>query len=207
MRHWRGFTLLELVIVLAIASVLMALAMPTYRQWMARTKIRVAAESMMSGLVYARNQALQRNAQVQFSMTDTLANGCALSNSGTNWLVSMGTPAGQCGAAPSETADPRIMQKRAGGEGGTNAITISALNSSSAAANRLIFTGLGRALIANSSGAPMNPINTIDFSYPAFGNCVKDSGPVRCLRIVVTPAGEARICDPSVTATNDPRYC
>lgn len=203
----RGFTLLELVVVLAIFSVLLALAMPTYRAWMARTKIRVAAESMMSGLVYARNQALQRNAQVQFSMTDTLANGCALTNSGSSWVVSMGTPTGQCAATPSETVDPRIMQKRSGGEGGTNSVTISALNSSSASASRLIFNGLGRALVTNSSGTPLNPISRIDFSYPALGSCMKDSGPVRCLRIVVTPAGEARICDPSITATNDPRYC
>lgn len=201
-----GFTLVELLIALAIFSLLLALGLPSYQNWSARNKVRVAAESMMGGLVLARNQALQRNTQVHFYMTDSLSSTCALSNTGTSWVVSMESPAGLCNTTPSDTTAPRIIQSRAGTEGGSRG-QVSAVNATNTAANRLIFTGLGRIMTTDTSGNDTNPITTLNFTYPERGTCEHAGGVVRCLRILITTGGEARLCDPAVSAATDPRRC
>lgn len=201
-----GFTLIELMVAVAILGVLLALGMPAYQDWASRSKVRVAGEGLIGGLVTARNQALQRNSQVHFYLTNNLTASCALSNSGQSWVVSMADPAGQCNAAPSDTTDPRIIQSRAGNEGSSR-VVIAATNASSAAANRLIFTGLGRIQTTDAGGADTNPIATIDVSYPTGGTCQHAGGTVRCLRVQITTGGEARLCDPAVVDANDPRIC
>lgn len=205
-RLLRGFTLVELIVVMAIFAILLTLGMPVYQNWAARTKVRVASEGLLSGLVSARMHALQRNSQVHFYLTSNLTATCALSNTGSSWVVSQDSPAGKCNIAPSDTTDPRLIQSRAGAEGGTPA-QITAVNSSNGAANRIIFSGLGRTVLTDSSGVGTNPISRIDISYPTAGTCEHSGGKVRCLRILISNGGEARLCDPVVTAAGDPRIC
>lgn len=202
----KGFTLIELMVVLVIFAILLALGMPVYQGWAARTKVRVAGESLLSGLVTARMQALQLNSQVHFYLTNNLTAACALSNTGSSWIVSRDSPAGKCNIAPSDTVDPRIIQSRSGSEGGT-APQISALNATNAAANRIIFSGLGRTVLTDSAGVNTNPISRIDITFPSAGACEHSGGTVRCLRLLIGNGGEARLCDPVVTAASDPRLC
>lgn len=205
-RRLTGFTLIELMIVLVIFAILMALGMPVYQGWAARTKVRVASESLLSGLVTARMQALQKNSQVHFYLTNDLSAACSLSNTGTSWVISQDSPAGKCNIAPSDTVDPRIIQSRAGSEGGSPPV-ISALNATNAAANRIIFSGLGRTVLTDSAGVNTNPISRIDITYPIGGTCEHNGGKVRCLRLLISNGGETRLCDPVVTAASDPRLC
>lgn len=205
-REGKGFTLIELIVCVAILSVLLGLGMPAYKDWAARTKVRVAGESLLTGLVLARNQALQRNAQVHFYLTSDLTASCSLSGSGSSWVVSMDSPASGCNAAPSDTAAPRIIQTRSGNEGASR-VTVSALTPTNGAANRLIFTGLGRVFSTDSAGNSTNPITTINLSFPDAGTCQSAGGNVRCLRVQITTGGEARLCDPAVSNANDPRIC
>ena len=60
-----GFTLIELMIGLSIVALLFMLAMPNYRQFMANTRIRSAAEAVAEGLHVAQTSAIKRNAQVR----------------------------------------------------------------------------------------------------------------------------------------------
>lgn len=205
----RGFTLVELVIAMAIFAILLAMGLPAYHDWAIRSKIRVTAETMLTGLVLARDQALQRNSQVQFSLTNTLAAGCSLGNTYKNWIVSVDDPDGLCNVAPSDTVDPRIIQKRAYEEGDkANLVGVTALNTTGGAADNISFTGLGRQMLTDASGAALNSISRIDISYPSEGTCIVDGGAIRCLRIQITPGGDARLCDPDPTiAATDPRYC
>ena len=64
-----GFTLIELMIGLAIAGLLLVLAMPSYSVWIADGQIRNAAESIASGMRYAQSQAVARNSAVAFILT------------------------------------------------------------------------------------------------------------------------------------------
>ncbi|HWV17357.1 MAG TPA: GspH/FimT family pseudopilin [Rhodocyclaceae bacterium] len=201
-RAQTGFTLIELLITMVIMAILLSMGVRLYQDWIVRTKIRVSTESLVSGLATARNIALQRNQSVFFSMTSNLGATCALDNTAGNWVISLDTPETQCNIAPSEVTPPRIQQMRSGGEGG-GGVTIDARNAANAAANQLLFTGLGRVQALGT-----NPIATINVSYSAGGGtCRADGGDIRCLRIQVSPGGEARICDPSVSVAGDPRTC
>lgn len=197
-----GFTLIELLVTLAIMGILLSMGVRLYQDWVIRTKIRVNAESLMNGLAAARNVALQRNQRVIFSLTNNLGANCALTNIAGNWVISLDSPESKCDVAPSEVNAPRIQQLRSGSEAGSG-VTIDARNAANAAASQITFTGLGRVQAIGT-----NPIATINVGYKAdAGSCRADGGDIRCLRIQVTPGGEARICDPSVLVAGDPRTC
>ena len=70
-----GFTLVELLIGLAIAALLVMLALPSYSVWIADAQIRNAAESIASGLRYAQGQAIARNAAIEFVIDTTAGTG------------------------------------------------------------------------------------------------------------------------------------
>jgi type IV fimbrial biogenesis protein FimT len=197
-----GFTLVELMITLVILGILMSIGTQFYREWSIRTNIRVTTESLVSGIVSARNFALQRNERTLFSMTSNVAANCALDNTSGSWVISLDAPEGQCNATPSDIAAPRILQLRSGRESRGD-VVINARNAANAAANQITFTGLGRVQAMGT-----NPIATINVSYAAnAGTCQADGGNIRCLRILIGPGGEARVCDPAVAAANDPRAC
>lgn len=61
-----GFTLIEVMIGLLIFAITVTLGFPAFRVWMQNTQIRTVAESIQNGIQLTRNEALKRNAQVQF---------------------------------------------------------------------------------------------------------------------------------------------
>ena len=67
----RGFTLIELMIAIAIAVLLLVLAAPAYTTWVADQQIRAGAESIASGMRLAHAEAIRRNGQVEFVITPT----------------------------------------------------------------------------------------------------------------------------------------
>src|SRR5262245_2976784 len=96
-----GFTLIELIITLVVLGLLFAIGMPGMMTWLQNQQIKVSAESLQSGLQFARTEALRRNALVQFQLVDTLTPACAPTNTGTSWIVSLNDPTGLCDVAPS----------------------------------------------------------------------------------------------------------
>lgn len=60
----RGFTLLELLVVIAVAGILASLALPSFREYMGMQRIRAAAFDVSAGILAARSEAIKRNASV-----------------------------------------------------------------------------------------------------------------------------------------------
>jgi len=65
-RQSRGFTIIELLLVVVILGVLLTLGFPSFRQVLLNYQIRALAESISNGLQVARANAVQRNENVQF---------------------------------------------------------------------------------------------------------------------------------------------
>jgi type IV fimbrial biogenesis protein FimT len=193
-----GFTIIELMIALTVMALLIFLALPSMSVWLNNTQIRTAGETLLSGINFARTEALRNNTVVRFQLTTSLDSACALSTTGTNWVVSLTDPSGLCDVAPSDTTAPQTIQKKAGSEGAQRATV-------TADASTVYFNGLGR--LASPGGAAN--ITQIDIANPA-GVCQHvnaTNGTMRCLRITVSNGGQVKMCDPAVTDATDPRKC
>jgi len=204
----RGMTIIELMIGLAIVALVLFVAVPAFTIFLQNQQIKNAAQTVMTGLSSARAEAIRQNRAVRFQFVSNLTAGCVLATNSLAWVVSLDDPAGDCAAAPVVLGDfpdidaapaPRIIEKRSATEGTRNVVV--ATNGGTTAT----FTGLGRL----SGGG----ITQIDFSN-ATGSCEHldlVNGTMRCMRVLVSPGGEARMCDPKVAApvppAIDPRAC
>ncbi len=65
-----GFTLVELMVTVAVLGLLLVLGAPALRGVVENGRIRAAAESWQYGLTLARSEAVRRNTLVQFVTTD-----------------------------------------------------------------------------------------------------------------------------------------
>ena len=61
----RGFTLIELMVVVAIVVILIAIAGPDFRNMIAATRVKNASFDVFSSLTHARSEAVTRNTTVR----------------------------------------------------------------------------------------------------------------------------------------------
>lgn len=113
-----GFSLIELMIAIALLALVVALGVPGYKTWVQNTQIRNAAESMLNGLQVARMESVQRNHGVKFELA-----------AGTGWKVS-------CEPVDAVCADDPI-QERSSSDGSSGSINVTP------AAVVIIFNQLG----------------------------------------------------------------
>jgi type IV fimbrial biogenesis protein FimT len=187
----RGVTLIELMIGLAIFAILLALAVPNFSIFMQNSRIRNAAEAIQNGLSLARVEAVRRNANVQFAL-----------GANSSWTIGCETVVAGC---------PATIQQKTASEGtsSVSVVTSEVVASTGVEAAAPIFTttlsfnGLGR--LSNAT-LPAGNNAFFDISNPAGGTCAVLNGPMRCLRVVVTPGGQVRMCDPKLPAS-DPQAC
>ncbi len=197
-----GFTLIELMVTLAVLAALLLAVTPMVRDWMLDIEIRNAAESISSGLSRARALAVQRNEPVMFSLVSnvaqpgTLDDSCALSASSASWVVSLDSPAGQCGQPLGTTTGTRLVERHARGDGSAGVqVEVRDANCRSAATHaQVVFNGFGRAQ------ADPAPIRCIVISHPG-------SSTTRTLHVVLNTGGAVRTCDPAATDPLDTRRC
>lgn len=191
-----GVTLVETMIAMALLVLLIRLAVPSYSVWIRNSQIRTAAESTLNGLQLARSEAIKRNSVVRFQLVTDLTNSCSINSSGKNWVVSLDSAASSCGSTPSDTAAPRIIQKRSAQEGSSSTALSATLTGGSTAS--VVFDSFGRV----QSSSLGSSISQIDVSIEG-----ASAGTYRDLRIAIAPGGRIVMCDPAVTATGDTRLC
>lgn len=61
MKKNKGFTLIELMVVVGIVSIMMMIAVPTLKQSMANNRLMFEAQSLYNVITFARTEALRRN--------------------------------------------------------------------------------------------------------------------------------------------------
>ena len=60
-----GFTLVELMIGIAVVAILLTVVVPSFQHMMERARVRSAAESLVSALQFARSEAIKQNTRVE----------------------------------------------------------------------------------------------------------------------------------------------
>jgi len=202
----RGLGLVEVMVVVVIMGIVMAMAAPSFGAWIAGTRIRATAESLLAGLQYAKSEATTRNTRVRFQLTSSLGSDCVRDARAASWVVDVvdadpdaDSVEGQCNAAPSDTAAPSILQVRAATEAGGRVQV-------DAEADQVVFNGLGRQ-VPTGAAATADTINIDITPASGSGSCVADGGKVTCLRVVVSPAGQVRMCNPNIATKGDPQAC
>jgi type IV fimbrial biogenesis protein FimT len=78
----RGFTLIELMVTIAVIAIFSALAGPAFREMIASQRVRSGSSALNESLWLARSEAVKRNAD---DVTFTLANG-----TGSSWSIVTG---------------------------------------------------------------------------------------------------------------------
>jgi type IV fimbrial biogenesis protein FimT len=84
----RGFTLIELVVTIALMAVLFGLAVPVFSEWIRNARVRTAADALQNGVRTAQSESLRRNRPVVFFFTNAQpALGVSAAANGRNWSV------------------------------------------------------------------------------------------------------------------------
>lgn len=168
----RGFSIIELVLVLMVLGVVIVMALPSYHLWIANTQVRTAAESVQNGLRLAASEAVRRNVPVDFVRTLDSAPGLASAShiAGMSWVVRSNPPAPDV----AELIDSKPAAE--------------ATRSAAVAANAAVvsFSGIGR-LVSGSA------LTCMRFTHPR-GD--------RPLVVMVTTGGSVRMCDPAFPAND-----
>lgn len=60
----RGFTLIEMLVVMTVLAIMMAVGVPSFRSFVAGQKVKTASYDLMTTLVMARSEAIKRNTDV-----------------------------------------------------------------------------------------------------------------------------------------------
>ncbi len=196
----KGFTLVELMVAIAVMAFLLMAVSPALSDWMVNVRIRNTASAIEQGLQLARQEAIRRNQATGFYLVSssaadagTLDNSCALSSTGGSWVVSMRSPAGKCGVTPSATVDPMLVNSHPVGDGGRGVSITATQADKTTAANTVTFNGLGS--VTNAGAIARVNVNSATNSNQYRSLCVEVSG-----------VGAARVCDPAL-ANTDPRAC
>lgn len=83
-RETEGFTLVELLIVVVIAAILATVAIPSYKQTIAKYRIMTEANNLVGDLQYARSEAVKQGMTVQVCIS---TNSQTCSTSATSWAA------------------------------------------------------------------------------------------------------------------------
>jgi type IV fimbrial biogenesis protein FimT len=112
----RGFTLIEMLITVAVLAILASLAAPSFGVMLANAQIRTASQALVDGLQLARTEGIRRNTRVVFTLGAQSA-----------WTVTV-------------ESDGSTIQARPAGDGSSSvAVTVTP-----ASATKATFDGLGR---------------------------------------------------------------
>jgi type IV fimbrial biogenesis protein FimT len=79
----RGFTLIELMVTLSIATIMLTIAVPNFIDFISNSRMASQANDLVLALTYAKSEAVKRNLTV--SVQKNADTGTACSGTGTGW--------------------------------------------------------------------------------------------------------------------------
>lgn len=178
----RGFSILELMVTVSILAILIGIGMPQMAQWIQRMTVSSASELVQNGLRQAIGEAIRRNTEVDFILTDGTPSVSGVASlvakqNGANWAIRV----------VDTTASNRYVNGHLTKELSTD-VTLQGPAG-------VRFNGSGRVL--DLTGTPVG-------GKQIFRVTRSGSGLAYC--VFVTPGAAVKMCDPS-RASGDPRAC
>jgi len=85
MRTVKGFTLVELMVTIAVLAIILSMAVPSFRNIVISTRLNTVANEIADVMSYARSEAVKRNRVVTFC-TATTATATSCGAPGTSWV-------------------------------------------------------------------------------------------------------------------------
>lgn len=131
MRNARGFSLIELMVTIAIAAILVALAAPSFKSLLLNSQIRTGGQALTDGLNLARVEAIRRNERVIFTKGTQSA-----------WTVTL-------------ESNASVLQSRPFTEG-SNSVNVTVTPNG---ATKVTFDGLGRAVANADATTPISQLD------------------------------------------------
>lgn len=174
-RKERGFSILELMVVVGIIAILAAIAVPNMSSYMDSRRVVNAAEAIYSQVVYARSEAISRSSDVVVRL---------LPGNSNTWALGVSSVAG-CDptVAAAATANACVLSVS-----GTNVL------------KRIVGTDYENVTVSVAPAPVAGQPHTITFDPvrgTATGNgTINVSFNGNQLNIIVGPIGRARICSP-----------
>lgn len=188
----RGFTLIELMVVIVIVAVLVMLSVPSLGSWVADANIRNTSESLMGALRVAQSTAVTRGKTTMLVRTAAApAWNASASSTGSNWYVR---------ALPLADSD-----ETASADDLVQATSLGTQNGVSIAGPSVLCFGAQGQLVSRTKdetgvGAACAVAN------PATFDVTRGAG--RALRLRVYLGGRVRMCDPAKElSSNNPDGC
>lgn len=96
----RGFTLVEVMVAVALVALMATFALPSWRQMQARSAVRATVNDLSMSLLLARSEAVRLNSPVTVCPSNT-GIACTNSNFEAGWIVAIGLP---------QDNAPRVLQ-------------------------------------------------------------------------------------------------
>lgn len=91
-----GFTLIEIMVVVALIAILASLAVPSWTQLLVRNSVRASVNDFSLSLQFARSQAVLLNSPVTLCPSSDGAN-CTATDYAAGWIVRVGPAANSVG--------------------------------------------------------------------------------------------------------------
>jgi type IV fimbrial biogenesis protein FimT len=166
----RGFSLVELMAVLAIASIALAVAAPNLRQLLRGFEIRAAVNDLAGAIAFTRAQAIARNAEVKIVPNDPLGEDWSR-----GWTIFVDSDGDRQPGAGEEVIAVHAPV--------AHGITVDFAFTSPAPPYYIAYNGAGRSR-SDTSGA--SRFGTLSLFHGA-----------QTRRIKINMLGRARVCDPA----------
>ena len=187
-----GFTLVELMVTIALLAILLALAAPSFSTWIRNAQVRTVTDSLQGGVRLAQAEAIRRHRQVVFFLTNQAGCDATLTADagGSAWVIR---------TLPLMAGDP-VEAVQCG------QLADMSPNISIAGATALCFNSIGRQ-VANAAPDVGGATCDLDASGTSTFD-VSASNADRPLRVLVTLGGSVKLCDPAKSlSASTPEGC